>query len=269
MQQTVEKALAVEHRHVEIKQARMERVRTVSRHSKFPRDPVDVEELAREVGFCLECGDDLKHDEETGEFVCQGCGLVWGSEPGRDERIPFEDSSLASGHAESNFSPEGHLDWGKMLGQKMDRGIAADVLGGRKDPLAWTRANHVRVPLTDPLIQKLLTEGRELCNKHDLHQHNNVNHIRFADQLGIYLRLVGKHYVQGMSKLHFDVKIIAQGVFCLLFRECYPAKYDGLRSRKDAAEKYPEFSLGFELLDYCEKLLNSCDPPKLPTPVLP
>lgn len=91
-----------------------------------------------------------------------------------------------------------------------------------------------RVPLCHPLIKDLLSFGSQFCKKYELHQRNNGGHARFADQLGINLRLVGEHYVRGFSRLWADKWLVAASLFCLLYRESFPQKYAALRGQKDA-----------------------------------
>lgn len=226
-------------------------------------EPLDVVLLAQESQTCFgtvdgeACGGELLlSNDDAQEWVCRKCGRVWGSEPD-GERIPFSDSDVSGGHSEGSYSPEGHLDWGGGLGSRVDRGVIADVLGGRRDPLAWTRANHTRISLAHPLVQKFLSFGSQFMNKYDLHQRGNVNHMRFADQLGLDLRDIAKHYIKGLSKLWADPWLIAAALFCLLYRDSYPERHASLIDQKDAKERFPELVLSDETLNYYAKLLAS------------
>lgn len=223
----------------------------------LPKGVASLEELARESGRCLECGTRLV--EKDADLVCPNpnCGIVWG-EAYAENRIPFDESAVSDGHAENQYSPETNLDWSRGLGSKEDHGDIADVLGGkgaRKDPMFWKRANNLRVTVTHPTIQSLLSFGSMFCENHGLHTEQEKD-IRFADQLGVRLRCMGEYFVKYDAK--HNLLVAASAVFAVTLRDLYPELYASHQG------KFPELSLDPRYLDYYEALMNSFSYPLLP-----
>lgn len=262
-------------------------------------DPADVVLLVQELRTCLKCGGELRlSNDDVREWVCLACGYVWGSEV-EEAKIPFEESSVEGGHAESGHQPITHLAHGGGLGSKVDTFLAADVLGDCGDlpeevrlrleekmlveellsgkrpmvkngkfrsPFALSRGSHVQVPLTNALLKELLTLGGDFCKKHGFYKSRNTHHVWFSDQVGINLIHVGRFYAGGgCGKNPFDNWRLAASVFCLLFRQVFLERYNSIRfGNNGEAGKYPELCLPDELLEYYGKVLKSCNPPVLP-----
>jgi hypothetical protein len=150
--------------------------------------------------------------------------------------------------------------------QNMDQGCIAEVLGG-DSPLNRSRAKSMRVRLDNPLVARLLACGSSFCKKHGLKEKRNDFHRRFAEQMGIDLRLMGEWYVHGLGKLWCDPWRVAASVFCLLFRESFPDRYMKIRcemDKKEVQDKFPELCLPEETITYYGLVLQSCNPPILP-----
>jgi hypothetical protein len=219
-------------------------------HSPIPRD---VKELALESGVCMDCTDP-EHPGELkpvdGDVVCPKCGVVW-AQAYSEDRIPFSDDSVSDGHSENNYSPEGNMDWSKGLGARETAGDIADALGGkgaRKDPFYWKRAQSLRVKLTHPVIQTLLSYGSRFCENVGLHT-NSEEDIRFGDRLGQRLRSFGVYVVVFDSK--HNLLTAASAIFASFLRGMYPQKYENFRG------KFPELSLDERFLDYYDQLVKS------------
>jgi len=230
---------------------------------------------AQELGTCLgtadgkACGGDLiVPSDDSGEYVCKKCGRVWGRKF-EEGRIPFNED-CEDGHSEGSYGGGGasNLEFGKGVGSKTDRLSNSNVLRGQKNTTDETflnsRGRMARVPLCDPLLKELLANGSFFCGHLELHQKGDGDHARFADQLGIHLRLVGEFYVHGLAKRWADPWRISAAIFTLLFREWYPERYSALMDEKSVREKFPELCLPDEVVRYFGLVLQSCRPPVLP-----
>lgn len=236
-------------------------------------EPLDVVLLAQETLTCMGsldgkgCGGKLVVPaDDSGEYVCIKCGRVWGRKF-ESEHIPFSEGS-DDGESEGSYQPETNLEFGKGLGSKMDRLSSSNVLRGAKNTSNETflnsRGRMARVPLCDPLLKEMLSYGSFFCDKQELHQRGNGSHARFADQLGIHLRLIAEFYVKGLGKMWADPWRITASVFTLLFKEWYPERYGALRTREDSKQKFPELCLPDDVVRYFGLVLKTCNPPVLP-----
>ena len=263
-------------------------------------DPCDVVLLAQEFQTCLKCGEALRiSNDDVHEYVCRNCGYVWGSEA-EQARIPFEEGNVESGHAEGGHQPITHLEFGGGLGSKVDTFLVADVLsdsgdmpeavrlkkeeemlieelltgkrlmlkyGKFRNPDNLSRGSHVQVPLSNGLLKELLTLGSDFCKKHGFYRSRNSHYVWFSDQVGINLIWVGRDFYGGdRKKLVFDPWRVAASIFCLLFMQVFPERFNAIRFKNDgeSEKRFPELCLPDELLEYYGKVLKSCNPPVLP-----
>jgi hypothetical protein len=287
-------------KHEEEKKDRLKRLELLRGHRLYPSMLEEEESLVQTVGYCFGCGDDVVTDPETLEVVCVCCGRVWGKSAG-ENRIPIEEDNVAGGHAEGSYNPITHLEFLGGLGSKVDTFLAADVLGDCGDmpeevrlkleeemlvqflltgkrltvkngkfrsPFALSRASHAQVPLTNSLLKELLTLGSDFCKKHGFYRSRDLHKLWFSDQVGLNLIDVGRFYASGRGKKP-DVWRLAASIFCLLFRQCFPERYNSIRFGNDgeSEKKFPELCLPDATLKYYEVILESCNPSVLP--VLP
>jgi hypothetical protein len=212
----------------------------------YPSSLEEEELQVQTTGFCSSCGEDVITDPESLEVVCIGCGRVWGRSTAED-RIPFEESGVDSGHSEQHWNPEGRLVYGKNLGvhQTLEDLDIARILGGKRGgnedlnrslihctmPMAYKRALQVkRVKLDHPQVMRLLKLGSELCKKHGLKEKGNEAFERFAQQVGINLRYAGSWCI-AYGKPWADPSLFAASIFTAEFRKHYPDRYMQIRTK--------------------------------------
>jgi hypothetical protein len=223
-------------------------------------------QLSLEFGACMNCSKDeevVRLQEREGDVVCPQCGLVYAENMVEDDRIPFSEDNVQSGHSESHYSPGGQLVFGAGNGARPrdDVRVLFSVLArapaGQKDlPL---RVQHIRILISKrdhPVVESLLSFGSGFCKKHGLHS-NLDEHTKFADELGRMLRRVGA-YIAFRGESWGELERTGAAVFCLLFRRCYPTLYDKLR----VDPNFWELGLSEELLGYYDNLIWFLTAPK-------
>lgn len=172
--------------------------------SKLPEDA-----FTEFLGICNECGGELSHAD--GCFACRTCGREFNDGGEVEGGIPISGESVSDGHAESHWSPQSLLAFGKAHGTNdliNNAAMCRIVAGVRVDgepalcpschnPLPselGLRARQIRIltskGVDHPALRAMLGFASQLCNCYGLHNRGR-SCIVFAEDLGRWVRAVG------------------------------------------------------------------------------
>lgn len=229
-------------------------------------------QFCQDTRLCLSCGGKIvEQDEET---VCSACGTVW--DEGlqvETHQIPFLESAVDSGHAESHWNPVNSLAFGNNLGSAPLRaGALYRVLGqsrnGKVDVgLRARQCQIVTNKIDHPQIISLLAYASDLLKKHGLTDNSEQN-LLYSNVLGSRLRRVGAYFAIRNEKQVGEPKRIVGALFIDIFRQVFPERYRQLKEEtardEGAARLYWEIGCTDEEVSYYTQLLWMLTPPLKP-----
>lgn len=224
-------------------------------HGLLPnfKEIIEVEECK----FCPTCG--VLIEDKGPDRVCVKCGRVYGH-GSSEQAIPFEEESVEAGRAEGHYGPVNNSDYGRALGSKIDTKTKASVFGVQEDwQNQYSRASNARIKLDEPLIKEFLDEARRFWRKHGLDSDWDENQIRFRDQVGFCLRLLGEYFLKYQPSEH-KPWIIAASVYNIVLKDFYPERYASLQGKPEN----PELSIDPAFIEYYKVILEGLQKPLLP-----
>lgn len=230
-------------------------------------------QFCQDTRLCLSCGGKIvEQDEET---VCSSCGQVWddGIEL-ETHQIPFVESDVASGHAESSYSPVNSLSFGKLLGSAPLKGAALyRVLGksrnGKVDiGLRAMQCQIVINKVDHPIITLLLGYASEILKRHGFGDDNTEQNLLWSNTLGNRVRRVGAYLTLRNERAIGEPKRVVGALFVDLFSTVFPERYAELKQKivqdESAARLYWEIGCTDEEVQYYTRLLWMLTPPAKP-----